>query len=291
MKEILSMRASFLGRGFGAAAIVLAVLGWSAPASASPWASQVVAYDPGINPEAGYSSDATVALGAPERTTGENTPFGSFPADVTMFSSPYGLDEVVSIGEGGYLTLRLDMPAFDDAGHLYGADLIVFGNTFFNTNDFVVGDISGITPDPADIEVSSDNMNWFSVSPKADGLFPTQGFLDSGIFGTDDFGTPNGAIPTDYFRPMNPALSAADFMGLNYAQALALYDGSAGGTAIDIAETGLSSVSYIRFSVPMGAGYNAEIDAVTIVPEPGAAILLYAAGAVFAMRHRRRWIA
>ncbi len=267
-------------------AAAMAVLVLSRGAIASPWASQVIAYVPGTNPEAGYSSNATVALGAPERTTGENTPFGSFPADVTMFSSPYGLDEVVSIGEGGYLTLQLGAPAIDDPGHLYGADLIVFGNTFFNTDDFVDGNITGMQPDPATIEVSGDNVNWFNVTPTADGLFPTQGYLDSGIFGTDDFFVPNGGVETDYFKPMNPALTLNDFLGLSYAQALALYDGSAGGTAIDISETGLSSVSYIRFSVPQGAGYNAEIDAVTIVPEPAAALLCVVGGAI-ALRRRR----
>ncbi|MCB9852897.1 MAG: hypothetical protein H6819_07360 [Phycisphaerales bacterium] len=286
MREVFSTRTARAVRNMGVAAIAVAGLGWNANAIAGPWASQVVAYEPGLNPEAGYSSDPSVALGAPERTTGENTPFGSFPADVTMFSSPYGLDEVVSIGEGGYLTLQLDTPALDDANHLYGADLIVFGNTFFNTDDFVVGDISGITPDPANIEVSSDNVTWFPVSPKADGLFPTQGYLDSGIFGTDAFGAPNGTIASDYLKPMNPALSTADFLGLTYIDALALYDGSAGGTAIDIAESGLSSVSYIRFSVPMGAGYNAEIDAVTIVPEPVTAALFCMIGPAACIRRR-----
>lgn len=274
-------------RFVGLVAAVPALLTMNRASVASPWATQVLSYDAGTNPESGYSSDASVALGLPERVTGENTPFGSFPSDVTMFNSPYGVDEIVSIGEGGQLTLQLGQPAVDDPTHLYGADLIVFGNMFFNTDDFVTGNITGMAPDPASIEVSGDNMHWFPISTTADGLFPTQAYLDSGIFGTNALGAPDGSIPSDYFRPMNPALSINDFLGLSYADALDLYAGSGGGTAIDIAETGLSSVSFIRFSVPVGAGYNAEIDAVTLVPEPVTIWLLSVGGLLVGIRQRR----
>lgn len=285
MRSTGMSHASPVARGARIVTVLLIAAGGNAAALASPWATQVVSYDAGTNPEPGYASDASVALGLPERTTGEDTPFGPFPSNVTMFNSPYGLDEIVSIGAGGHLTLQLGEPAVDDPGHLYGADLIVFGNMFFNTDDFDNGHITGMAPNPAAIEVSSDNVNWFSVTPTADGLFPTQGYLDSGIFGTDALGAPDGTIPADYFKPMDPSLAYADFDGLSYAEALALYDGSGGGTAIDIGETGLNSVSYIRFSVPAGAGYNSEIDAVTVVPEP-ATLLLYGLGAIVVMRRR-----
>lgn len=287
MKEVLKDRVKRIRCGIVGVAAGVALLACNPGAIAGPWAGGVVSYDPGSNPEPGYSSDPSVALGAPERTTGENTPFGSFPADVTMFSSPYGLDEVVSIGAGGHLTLALDVPATDDPSHLHGADLIVFGNLFFNTDDFVDGNITGALPELADIEVSSDNVNWFPVSAQADGLFPTQGYLDSGIFGTDSGGSPNGTIESDFFKPMDPSLTLNDFLGLSYADALALYDGSGGGAAIDIADAGLSSVSYVRFSVPVGAFYNSEIDAITVVPEPATMTMLGVLGLAAGIRRRR----
>ncbi len=287
MKEARELRVSRWMRNMGLAIIVAAGLAGNSIANAGSFASQVVHYSPGLNPEAGYSSDASVALGAPERTTGENTPFGSFPGNVTMFNSPFGIDEIVSIGAGGVLTLELGAPATDDSDHLHGVDLIVYGNTFFNTDEFVVGNITGISPDLADIEVSSDNINWLPVTPKADGLFPTQGYLDAGIFGTDAFGSPNGTIETDFFKPMDPSLSINDFLGLTYAEALGLYNGSAGGTSIDISETGLSSVSYIRFSLPDGVDHNSEIDAVVVVPEPAAAMLVGVVSAAMLIRRRR----
>lgn len=287
MREAGLLRVSRWMRNMGLAAIAVVGLAGNSIANAGSFASQVIHYVPGLNPEAGYSSDATFALGSPERTTGENTPFGSFPGNVTMFNSPYGLDEIVSIGAGGVLTLELGAPATDDPNHLFGVDLIVYGNTFFNTDDFVDGNITGISPDLADIEVSSDNINWLPVTPKADGLFPTQGYLDAGIFGTDAFGAPNGTIETDFFKPMDPSLSINDFLGLTYAEALGLYNGSAGGTSIDISETGLSSVSYIRFSLPNGVNYNSEIDAVAIVPEPAATMLLGIVGVAVLNRRRR----
>ena len=83
-------------------------------AAASPWGFAVVSYDPGLGAAPGYQNPAT-ALGAPERFTGE----GVFPGAVTMFNSAFGTDEIVSIGEGGHLTVRFDQPVLDGPGNLY----------------------------------------------------------------------------------------------------------------------------------------------------------------------------
>ncbi len=247
-------------------AISVAMMG-ALPARATPFAAQVLEYHAGIGAEPDYTGDSSVVLGSPERYTGELSPF---PGDVTMFSSPFGTNEILSIGAGGWVTVAFDAPMVNDPSHPHGVDLIVFGNTFFNL-DF--GDpnfpIVGITPEPGIVEVSADGSDWRPLSCAADGLFPTQGYLDSG-----EFGFPAGSIPTDFLKPIDPTLTIGDFSGLTYSQALALYDGSGGGTPCDIAESGLMSASFVRVRVPEGANWSTEVDAFVRVPEPATLVLL-----------------
>lgn len=245
---------------------------WAAPLRASPWAEVVDSYDPGVGPATGFTNPS-VALGSPERFTGESV----FPGAVTMFNPPFGTDEIVSIGEGGQLTVRFGSPVVDDPTNLFGIDLIVFGNSGFIDGSFPNGQLT--TPaalfgaDFAAVEVSADGVNFISVGGMPDALFPTQGYLDVSPFqGTA------GSIPTDFLKPMDPSLTLSSFGGLSYAAALALYDGSGGGTPIDIFDSGLSSISYVRISVPDDGDpltfLNAEIDAFANVPEPGTLSLL-----------------
>lgn len=243
-------------------------------AAADPWADQVVSYSPGATADPNYSATPGVVIGAPERFTGENTPFGPFPGAVTMFNPAFGLDEIISIGEGGQLTVRFDEPITDDPAHLYGIDLLVFGNSFFAADFSNFPDASHLgtaalfDSDSAVIELSADGVNFLPVSTLADRLFPTEGYLDTLAFD----GAP-GLLPTDFTRPVNPALSLSDFDGLTHAQARALYSGSGGGAPVDLAEVGLTSVSHVRIRVPddgnAATHLKAEIDAFATVPEPG----------------------
>ncbi len=229
------------------------------------WADAVVSYSPG-GADPAYTSPG-VTLGQPERFTGE----GAFPSVVSMFSPPFGTDEIVQVGPGGWLEVEFENPVTDDPSNLYGVDLLIFGNGGFIDVDFPNGRIGPTAAmfgtDPMRISISPEGTNWFTLAPVTEGVFPTQGYLDSGPFD----GVP-GSIPTDFTRPMNPALTPADFAGLSYAGALALYDGSGGGTPIDIAPSGFSEVRYVRVE-PLGDGWI-EIDAFAAVPEPGAATLL-----------------
>ena len=100
---------------------------WAVGAMASPYATQVIAYQAGSNAASGYT-DPTAALGEPSRVTA-GWPSGE--TDVTMFNAAWNTDQVVSIGAGGYLILGFDHPVYDDPNNPYGIDLIVFGNAFF----------------------------------------------------------------------------------------------------------------------------------------------------------------
>jgi len=77
---------------------------------------------------------------------------------------------------------------------------------------------------------------------------------------------------------VNPALTSADFNGSNLSGIRALYGGSAGGTGFDLSwardENGnpvdLQSASFLRIDVLSG---RTQIDAVSVVPEPGASMI------------------
>jgi hypothetical protein len=209
-----------------------------------------------------------------------------FPGVVSMFNPAFDPGQIVSIGKGGQLTLQFDEPVVNDASHLYGVDLIIFGNAGFADDNYD----QGVNSNPAflfgaghaKVEVSADGTNYFPVSPTADSLFPTQGYLDSG-----PYDAVAGSVPSDFLKPMNPALTQSSFNGLNYAQSLALYNGSGGGTPIDIAEAGLSSVSFVRISLPDNATASAEIDALAAVPEPASLTLICFCGVALISRRRR----
>jgi hypothetical protein len=251
----------------GVALVVLCLFASPWSAFASSFGSQVVSYTPGSNAVPGYG-DPNTALGSPGRTTGS----GAFDGDITPFNAPYAASDVVSIGAGGSLVVRFDHPVTDDAANPYGIDLLVFGNAFLGV-DFGTGLADGtlIFTEPGAIAVSQDGVTWFDVPGLyADGsLFPTAAYQDPP--GPFDFG---GTIPTSYTRPVNPALTAADFAGLTTAQIAALYGGSGGGTGIDLAPLGLPWIEYVRVSQLAGDTWSTEVDAFADVPEPGTATLL-----------------
>ncbi len=152
--------------------------------------------------------------------------------------------------------MRFGTPVVDDPRNPYGVDLLVFGNAFFS--DFgSPGSIGSLFNEGGSIEVSPDGVDWATVpGVEADGLFPTQGWLD-----TEAFDEGEGEIETDFTHPVDPSLTFDDFIGLSYEEALGLYGASGGGAGVDISGTGFASVSYVRITQPRGT--SVEIDAVS----------------------------
>jgi hypothetical protein len=233
-------------------ALVLSCAVSTAQGGADPFADTVVQYVQGTGAAPGYTTAASV-LGSPERFTGE----GIFPGVVSAFNPPYGTNEIVSIGAGGHLTIQFDTPVENHVNNLYGVDLIIFGNASFVDANFPNGVVGGVFGNEGGaVEVSADGLMWHRVSgAQADSLMPTIGYLDSGPFDSAP-----GSQPTDFSRPVDPALTLADFMGLVNEQVLEKYRGSGGGVGIDIGSTGLSQISFVRISNPVGSP-NIEIDA------------------------------
>ena len=241
----------------------------AASSGESPFAAAVVSYQPGTGAAVGFTNPL-VALGSPERFTGEFV----IPGAVTPFQPAFRPDEIVSIGVGGSLVVRFDHDVLDHPRNPYGIDLIVFGNSFFTNAGG--GSVAGLASEGGSISVSADGVQWVRVPGlEADGLFPTLGYLDSGPFDTQP-----GSVESNFLRPVDPALSMSDLVGVDHSTLLKLYDGSGGGAGIDIGALGLSSVRFVRVDGPAVASMSPEIDAFADVEPAAASADLDGSGAV-----------
>jgi len=246
-------RCSLLRPGIATLTVMVASLQASEP---DPWADRVVSYDPGVLHGSPFD-DPGVAVGSPERFTGES----AFPGAVTPFNPPYGTDEIVSIGAGGSLVIAFDEPVTDDRDNPFGIDLIIFSNSFFGDDDFPFAVVDGLAADPGTIEVSPDGTNWTPVpGVKFDALFPTLGYMDAGPYDMSP-----GSFETDFTLPVDPAITLGDLEGLGYPSLVAAYCGSGGGTGVDLTPLGLSSISFVRLSNPVGGSIDVEVDALSDV--------------------------
>jgi hypothetical protein len=237
------------------------------------YATGLVEFQPGSGRSPALTN-ATAVLGEPSRITP-----GDFGGPVDPFSPPYAPEQLVSIGTGGSLTVRFDVPIRDNPLNPHGLDFSVFGSGgFLVTNDFDAnfnyigtpatdGTLFNPNSGSTRVRVSPDGTTWYTLdpalAPTVDDRFPTDG--------SGDFGTP---IP--------PSLRPQPMGGLTLSQVRALYGGSGGGAAFDLAwarddngaSVSLGSIQFVRIEVLTG---RAEIDgfaAVTAVPEPGAVHLM-----------------
>lgn len=247
------------------------------------WADAVISYDHGVGFAVAFGTglgytNAPSILGAPARITP-----GDFGGPVDPFSPPYLREQLLSIGAGGSVTLRMGEPIVNDAAHRFGLDFLVFGNTGFviTNSDFTGGGITDGSLFSAGqattrISVSQDGETFFRLvsgkAPELDGLFPTDGL-------------------GDIHTPVDPSLSNPKFTGQGLAGIRSLYAGSAGGAGYDLdwavdgsgARVRLDQARYIRIETLLG---NVELDAVTAVPEPSATVLALG-GAVLMWRIAR----
>lgn len=245
--------------------LVLAVCGKLVVASSfAQFADAVIAYTPGTGVSASYTNPAS-ALGRPSRVTPD-----SFGGLVDPFSPAWQGGQLVSVGAGGSLTLRLDTPVHHDRTHPFSCDFIVFGNAGFSiTNgDYSGGGITdgsmfGNNSGQTRVSVSADGTNFFvlnpALAPTVDTLFPAEG---SG----------------DFFRPVNPGLTGANFAGLGLPGIHALYGGAAGGAGYSLAwaqdtngqPVTVAGARFVRVEVLSG---KAEIDGVAAVAPVGGGVV------------------
>ncbi len=243
---------------------IIGALGTTLPASqAGNFADAVISYNPGVGYATRFTNVESV-LGEPSRVN----PFAD-PTD--PFDPPYGTNQILSLGEGGSLTVQFHTPILNHPNNLFGLDFIILGNSgFIITNDFDLtthdwvgtpatdDSLFGYNTGSTRVSVSKDGQTFYELAPArapiVDGLFPTDG---------------NG----DFNRPVDPTLTQADFAGLTLDQIRALYNGSAGGTAFDISwardsqgnPVFLPEINYVRVEVLSG---KSEIDGFAAVQRP-----------------------
>jgi hypothetical protein len=235
--------------------LVLALVSFVLTAQCSEFADAVISYNPGIGYAAGYTNPAA-CLGEPSRVN----PFGE-PTD--PFDPPYGKDQILSIGAGGWLVVYFHEPILNHPHNFHGLDFTIFGNCgFIITNDFDITTYDWIGIPATDgslfaentgltrVSVSRDGFHYYTLNanaaPAVDNLFPTDG---SG----------------DFYIPVQPNVTQEDFAGATLEDIRAIYRGSAGGTSFDISwardQRGrpllLHEIRFIRVDVLSG---KAEID-------------------------------
>ncbi len=238
-------------------------------------------------------NDPAAALGRPTvDTTGDGWQTGppSEAQPVVPVYPAFRSFEIVTVGDGGSLTLSFDHPVRDDPHNPFGIDFIVFGNSkqLVSQGDYWYGGDPNSTNaqgtgevEPGQIEVSQDGSTFYPVTggPFADTFAPTLGRAYDPSQADPSLGVWNQwwAGPTNPTMPLNPALGFADFGGLTVAQIAQAYEHtltgevSAGGDGIDLAwvDTGgdpaLEWIQYVRIIDPDGDGVTTEIDAVSDV--------------------------
>jgi hypothetical protein len=267
-------------------AVIATIIGPST--AVAQYAAEVISYSTGTTPTVGFTT-ASAALGEPERYTGE----GAFPGVVSPFNPPYLSSEIVSVGEGGELTLRLSHYAIPQPGVL--PEIGLFSN--FGLIDVAYPNGQAGTPaggfgppDNAIVSVSADGVSWFSLGSTTLDL-PANGYTEL----SDPYSSAAGSVPSDFQQPFAGNLSSFDGLPYSHTTSFDMLDllaGSGGGKWLDISSSGLPQVGFIRFSLTddglPGTSLNFELDAVSIshaalggptVPEP-ATIALAAAVAI-----------
>jgi hypothetical protein len=219
----------------------LSVMLLSAGVQASDFAVEVVSYS-------GQFGTGNDHYGDPRSVLGKPTTFikdGSKTFVCSLVYPPWnvapdGNELVVTLGIDANIVVGFDHKIADDIGNLYGIDFIVFGNSSFegigwltpNTDmdGYFLKNPASIYPESIGVSVAQHpDGPWYAFSngPFADANFPTNAFAW-------DSNSNSWTNELNWLKPLNPALGISDFDGLSAAEAIALYDGSAGGTGFDL---------------------------------------------------------
>jgi len=264
--------------------LAAALFVFTAQAQASDFAVEVVDYA-GLS-GAGLYDDANSVLGKPSRWIYDTSPehHGKIYACSLVYPAwsvdPNGGKLISSIDEGIYIIVKFDHKVADDPGNPYGIDFIIFGNSTFEGTGYLEPDTdmeqyylknpASVSPEPVRVSVAQDpNGPWYTYEngPYGDSVFPTNAFgwdRDAGDWGDE----------LDWLKPVDPNLNISSFDGLSVADAIDLYDGSAGGTGFDLKDldpnayaalaidpnTEQKWIQYIKVDYLPGSDYTGEID-------------------------------
>ncbi|MFP6873275.1 MAG: hypothetical protein VCA55_07160 [Verrucomicrobiales bacterium] len=276
----------------GLAMLSLGTLMPSNDVSATAFASEIIAYEPGqfINP-----GNPAAALGQPDPVAGSGTQFASV---ISPFNPHFEAGQIVQFGEGGSITLQLSNFAVTTSGT---PEIGIFTNAGISDTSWPEGiagtdlGLPGATfgIDSAVLEVSADGVNWINL-----GLTrfdqPSSAFTNSPSAYQSD---PAGLTPADFGLPHDNTL--ADYSGKDWDAIKGLLGNSAGGTWIDLDATGLAQAGWVRLSLAddgdPGTLLNFELDAVSVaaaavggsvIPEPSVSVFLITLLGLLTRRYR-----
>lgn len=274
--------------------------------NSSDFATQVVDYVEGSAVPSDFISgekfnNPAVALGRP---TVDTTGDGFFipvsePAPVVPVSGAFRASELVTVGQGGQLTLKFDHQVVNDPKNPFGVDLIVFGNAtllskaaWVNRDPTAVAAGGQLFGEGGDVSVSQDGQSWFHFAngKLADTFAPTLGRVYDPAHADPTLGAFNQwwAGSTNPTLPLDPSLDSTALDGKSVAEIAQLYGDSAGGTGFDLADVGLPWIQFVRIENFNKDLLTPEIDAivdVAAVPEPGT-IGFVLAVAIFCLRRK-----
>ncbi len=225
----------------------------SSSLNALPYASSVVAFSQGIGADPGYNNPQVV-LGAPPVADSYGWP-------VSITSAPWEPSDVVSLGNGGSITVAFDHPVMNNPLNVeYGIDFLVFGNAFFATDWQGDGRIIGEYFEPAKVEVSQDGVNFYQIANTfADSMYPYTASAGNFVHATP---------PGIAYMNRQPSDVEADFLG------------GCGGTQVDISNAigaSLDWIMYVRITDIAGdSGIADVVGFADVVPEPATMIILLA---------------
>jgi len=241
------------------------VLGWSLaallgalPARGADWASTVLNYSAGftypspdpnnfsfVPPTGGVDVAYAGAIsGQLDGITGD-TGFGV----LTPFNGAFSPSQYVGVGQGGSITLQFASP-------VKGTGFALGIHTASGLIDFAYPNGSAgatatpyTTPRRAMVEVSADGNVWKNLGTFD--LNNPSNFYATGVTTPGFQSTVSGGTLADVQKPFTGSLSS--FNGENWNGMLTTLNGSAGGNWVDVSSSGLSSVGYVRLSVPNGS--------------------------------------
>ena len=246
----------------------------------SPYAVEVVDYGSPLG--GGTYGDPDAVLGKPSTQCKNMGWPSSDPFHVKLVEAAYNVDlnnenVITTINSGGYITVRFDHQVMNDPDNPYGIDFLVFGNAFFtgtggfvndsaDMNSYMLSNPAGCFSEPVSIAVSQDGVTWyeFTSGPYGDGMFPTHAYeWDQSLYDLTGNGWTDNEM--DFTKPVDPSLTLADFNGISAADAIALYDGSGGGTGFDLEDVGLEWIQYIKVT-SSGGEIDAFADVAPVAP-------------------------
>jgi len=238
--------------------------------TSSDFATEVVEYVEGTAVGTDYVSgdpynDPATALGRPTvDTTGYPT---TETNPVVPVNSAWRSYEIVTVGTGGRLILKMDHQVWNDANNPFGTDFIVFGNScqavaggaYWENGDpnLTTAAAGTIGAEPGIVSVSQDGVTWytFSSGPRADTHAPTLGRVYEDA-------APWWGEPTDATLALDPAFDAAAFAGMTVAGIAQAYGRSAGGTGFDVGAHAIEWFRYVKIEDDPGSGATTEVDSV-----------------------------